>query len=79
MALEGARQGKLTQFVAHHVFGNVHWNMLLAVMNRNRQTDKFGQHCGTARPGFHRALIIGRAHHLNLLEQVSVNKWTFFD
>src|SRR3989339_1848749 len=79
MSLEGARQGKLTQFVTHHVFGYIHRDMLLTVVYRNCQADELGQHRGTARPGFHRAFIVGRAHCLNLLEQVSVDKWTFFN
>src|SRR3989338_327574 len=79
VSLEGAGQRKFAQLVPHHVFGYVHRNMLLAVMHRNCQTDKFWKHRGTARPGLNRTLVIGCTHRLNFLEQVCVNKWTFFN
>src|SRR3989338_3195074 len=79
MPLECARQGKFAQLVTNHVFGYVHRDMLLTVMHRDCQADEFGKHRGTARPGFNRAFVIGCTHHLNLLEQVCVDKWTFFN
>src|ERR1035437_4428859 len=79
MTLEGTSQAKFTQLMTNHVFRNVHRNVLFTVMYSNRQTYKLRQHRRTARPGFYRALIIGCAYCLNLLEQMCINKWTFFN
>src|SRR5262249_51403409 len=49
--LERARGRKFAQLVAHHVFGDVHRDELLAVVNRNRVADEFGKNGRAARPG----------------------------
>ena len=79
MALEGTRQGKLTQFVADHVLGHESRHMLAAVMPRNRQADKIGQYGGTARPGLDRTLVVGAASGLNSLQQMPVDEGAFFN
>jgi len=47
VTFEGTRYGKLTQFMADHVFSHKHRYMLTTIMHSDRQTDEVGQHRGT--------------------------------
>ena len=40
MTFESTGQGKFAELVTNHVFGNLHRNMLLAVVHRNGQTNE---------------------------------------
>ena len=53
--------------------------MLPAIVHGDGQADEFRHHGGTTRPGFYRALVIGRARRLDLLHQVGVNERAFFN
>jgi hypothetical protein len=67
------------QLVAHHVLGHVHRDVLLAVVDRDREADEIGEHGGAARPGLDRALVLGRLRGLHLLQQVPVDERAFLD
>jgi hypothetical protein len=43
VTLERTGQRKLAKLVTDHILGNEYWNMLFAIMNRDRQTDKLGE------------------------------------
>jgi len=47
VALEDPGQRELAEFVPHHVFGDVHRNVLLAVVYGYRQSDEIRQNRGT--------------------------------
>src|SRR3569623_578331 len=51
VTLEGARQGEFAQLVAHHLVGDVHRHVLLAVVHGDREPDELRQDHGAARPG----------------------------
>src|SRR5574343_1058098 len=78
VTLERTGQGELAKLVANHVFSHKHGNVLTTVMNRQCQTEEFGQHCRTTRPGLDRALVIAGNRGLDLLEEVRVYERTFF-
>jgi hypothetical protein len=59
VTLEGAGQREFAQLVAHHLVGDVHRHVLLAVVHGNGQTDELGQDHGAARPGLDRLLVLG--------------------
>src|ERR1035437_1804802 len=69
VTLEGAGQGKLAELVADHVFGNVHRDVLLAIMHSNGQADEVWQYRRTARPRLDRSLITYRTHSADFFDQ----------
>src|SRR6185312_3266082 len=79
VTLEGARQGEFAQLVAHHLVGDVHRNVLLAVVHGDGQPDELGQNHGAARPGLDRFLVLGRHGLVGLDHQMMVNKRTLFE
>src|SRR3954471_385144 len=77
--LEGARGGKLAEFVADHVLGDVNGGEDLAVVDAERVTDEIGRDRRAAGPGLDGFLGAGLDRLLDFLEQVVVNEETFFD
>src|SRR2546427_562702 len=61
VALEDARQRELPELVSHHVFRDVHRDVLLAVVDRDGEPDEIRQNRGAPRPGLDRALVACRA------------------
>src|ERR1035437_1275454 len=78
VTLESAGQGKLAELVADHVFGDIHRDVLLAVMHSNGQANKIWQHCRTARPRLDRPLVTCRTHSADFLDQMGIDKRALF-
>src|SRR5882762_984778 len=78
VALEDARQRELPELVSHHVFRDVHRDVLLAVVDRDGQPDEIRENRGAPRPGLDRAFFVRGARHADLLHQVVVHERTFF-
>src|SRR4051794_25741801 len=74
VALKGPRRRKLAQFVPHHVLGHIHRDEFLPVVHRHGVPHEFGENGGSARPGAHHLLLIGRRQHRQLGFQVSIGK-----
>ena len=70
VALEDAGVRKLAQLVADHVLGDVHRDVLLAVVHGDGQAHEIGQDGRAARPGLDRALVVGLLRRFDLLDQV---------
>src|SRR5436190_630540 len=79
VALENAGQREFAQLVPHHVFRDVYRDVLLAVVDRDRQAHEIRQDRGAARPGLDRALVARRARRADLLHQMVVHEGTFLD
>src|SRR5208282_1557125 len=78
MAVEGARRREFAELVADHVLRAVDRNELAAVMNREGESDHVGHDHRAARPGPDDPLV-GRTRGCGyLLQQMSVDKRTFF-
>src|SRR5467141_932954 len=79
VALENASQGEFAQFVPHHVFRDVHRDVLLAVVDRDGEPDEIRQNRGAPRPGLDRTLVACRARRADLLHQMVVHEGTLLD
>src|SRR6266568_3042070 len=79
VALENASQGEFAQFVPHHVFRDVHRDVLLAVVDSDGEPDEIRQNRGAPRPGLDRALVACRARRAYLLHQMVVHERTLLD
>jgi hypothetical protein len=78
VSFKRARGGEFAQFVAHHIFRDVHGNEFLAVMDGNRVPDHFRKNGGPSRPGLHHFLFETPVQELDLLDQVAVYERPFF-
>src|SRR5712691_5184085 len=79
VALEDARQRELAELVSDHVLGDVHGDVLLAVMDGDRQPDEIREDRRAPRPGLDRALLVRGARRVDLFHQVVVHEWTLLD
>jgi hypothetical protein len=52
MAVKGPRGGKISQFMAHHLFADEDGEKFLPVMNTNGNANHLGQDGGASRPRF---------------------------
>ena len=77
--LEDARGGKLAEFVTNHIFGDVDGGENLAVVNAERVADEVGRDRRAAGPSLDGLLGAGLDRLLDFLEEVIVDKETFFD
>src|SRR5262249_41024570 len=77
MAVERPRRRELTEFVADHVLGYEHRDMLLAVVHAEGQPNELRQDGRTARPDLDHRVRAGAARLLRLLQQISVDERTF--
>src|SRR5437764_13547931 len=69
MPLERAGQRELAELVAHHVLGHIDRNVLLPVVNGDRQTDELRRDRRTARPGLDRTFVVDCARGVHLSQQ----------
>src|SRR5690349_18518554 len=76
--LEGARRRELTQLVTHHVFGDEHRDVLLAVMHGDRETDHVRNDHRATRPGLDRLAVALGGGRFDFLQQVKIDERTFF-
>lgn len=77
MSPKGAGWGELSQFMPYHIFGNIHGDKLLSIVNVEGMPYKFRWYGGPARPGFNRPLLPCPIQLLNLLEELRVDVRTF--
>src|ERR1044071_3813874 len=75
--LERARQRKLAQLVADHVFRHEHRLKNLAVMHVERVSNELWRDRRTARPRLDRLLRTGRIQLRDYVQQMAVDKRTF--
>src|SRR5690348_14492000 len=66
--LEGARGGKLTQLVAHHVLAHVDRHMAAPVVYGDRMADELGKDRRIARPGADDLPLVAAIQGLDLAE-----------
>jgi hypothetical protein len=76
MAEEGPRWRKLTELVSNHVFIDVNWNELLAVMDSEGQTNEIWNDSRTTAPGFDD--FTGTFVLLSRLHEVAIDEWSLF-
>jgi len=79
MAVKGPGRCELAQLMAHHVLGDKDGNEFLAIVYSESQTDELGYNGGPPRPGFNDFSITRFPGLGHLLDQVIINKWTFFE
>src|SRR5215207_9603853 len=79
VAREEAGGRELAQLHADHVFGDEHRDVLLAVVDAERQAHELGHDRRAARPGLDHVLAAGGLNGLGLLEQIPVDKRAFPD
>lgn len=77
MAEEGPSWSKLTELVTNHVFIDVHWNELFAIVYSESHTNKIWQNSRTAAPSlndFSSAFVF-----LSRLDEEAIDEWTLFN
>src|SRR5207245_10690876 len=79
VALEDARQRELPELVSHHVFRDVHRDVLLAVVDRDGEPDEIRHNSGAPRPGLDRPLVACCARRADFLHQMVVHEGTLLD
>jgi len=79
MRLEDTRGGKFTELMTDHILGNVDGREYFAVVNAKRVADEIRRNRRAAGPSLDGFLSAGLNSLLDLLEQMVVDKETFFD
>ena len=79
MAVERARRRELAELVADHFLGDDHRDVLLAVVDAERQADELRQDGRTPRPDADHLVAAGRARGIRLFQQIAVDKRTLPD
>src|SRR5688572_9495957 len=79
VTLEGTRQRELAELVPDHVLGHVHRDVLLAVVDGDRQADEVRRDRRAPAPGLDRLLVRGRARRVHLVHQVAVDERALLD
>ena len=77
VVVERARRREFAEFVADHVLGDEHWDMLVAVVHAEREAHELRQDGGTARPGLDHFIAATTTYGLHLLQEVTVDKGAF--
>ena len=78
MLLEDSRGRKFTKLVSNHVFGDKNRIKNFAVVNEERVANELWRDRRAARPGLDRFLHVTGIHFVDLVENVLINKRTFF-
>ena len=78
MTSEGSGGSKFAQLVTNHVLGDIHGNVLAAVMNGDRMADEGGENGGCSGPGLEHLFLIGLVEFLNALIQLRSYERAFF-
>src|ERR1700731_4363325 len=79
MAVERARRRELAELVTDHFLGDDHRNVLLAVIDAEREPDELRQDGRTARPDADHLVASGRTRGIRLFQQIAVDKRTLPD
>ncbi len=77
MTVVGAGWRELAKLVTDHVFGDIHGNVLLAVVDTERQTNELRQNGRTTRPDLDDLDCDRGRDFFGLLQDVSVYEGTF--
>src|SRR5262245_13392561 len=77
VALEDARRRELAELVPDHVLGDVDRNVLVAVVDAERQPDELRQDGRSPAPDLDHFRTAGRARGIRLLQQITVDKRAF--
>src|SRR5205807_5995995 len=75
VALELAREAKLTQLVADHVLGDVHGNKFLPVVHRDRMSHHFGDDGRAPRPGAQNFFLVARSEERRVGKECRSRGW----
>src|SRR5215210_5995267 len=75
---EGARRAELAELVADHRLGDVHRDVLAAVVDGDGVADHVGDDRGAARPGLDDPLLRLGVEGVDLLQQVLVDERSLF-
>src|SRR5579883_110325 len=78
MATKVACRGELTEFVPHHVLGDINGHMGLAVMHADRHSHHLGEDRRGARPGLDYTPVAAAHNRQDLLSERLMNVWPFF-
>src|ERR1700685_997890 len=79
VAVKRTRRSELAEFVPDHFFSDDDRNVLLAVIDAERQADELRQYGRAARPDADHVVAPGRARGIGFLEQIAVDKRTLPD
>src|SRR5215468_234246 len=79
VAVESPGRREFAEFVTHHVFRAVDRNELMTVMNRERHPDHLRQYHRAPRPGPNDPFVTGGSRCFDLLLEMVVDEWTFFE
>src|ERR1700684_3240337 len=79
MAVKRTRRSELAEFVPDHFFGDDDRNVLLAVIDAERQADELRQYGRAARPNADHVVAPRRARGIGFLEQIAIDKRTLPD
>src|SRR6266545_4330821 len=77
VAVEGARRRELAELVADHLLGDQHRNVLLPVVDAERQADELRQDGRAPAPDLDHLVATGPPRLLRLLQEVAVDERTF--
>src|SRR5690242_10180229 len=77
--LEYPGQGKFTQSMTDHIFCDKDWIEDFSVVNIEGETDEIRRDHGAARPRLNRRLGLGVLRLLDFVQQVEIDKRTFFN
>src|SRR5271169_2928929 len=76
VSLERAGQSEFAKLVPDHVFGDVHRNMLLAIVDGDGQPHEIRRNRRASRPGLDRPLVRGRPCRLDFRLEVVIDERT---
>src|SRR5690606_38310153 len=79
MTIVGAGGSELAELVAHHLLGDEHGNMLLAVVDAEGQPHKLGQDGGAPAPHLDHLIAAALTNLVGLLQEKAVDEGTFPD
>jgi len=77
--LEDTGGREFAQFMADHVFGDKHGVEDFAVVHQERVPNEIRRNGRTARPGLDRLFRTRVVQLLDLLDQMKVGEWSFFE
>src|SRR6478735_6347575 len=77
VAVERAGRRELAELMPDHLLGDVHRDMLLAVVDAERQADELRQDRRAAAPDLDHLVPARRARRIRLLQQIAVDKRAF--
>lgn len=79
MALKFSGPGEFAEFVADHLFSDVHRSELLAIVNSEGKANELWWNIAVASPGLDDLLFPSFDHLHNFLEELWIDVWAFFE